>query len=309
MDNLRALQSQHLIGPKSELKVYSIGDFLNLTIPVREDIFSPILQTQSLSMLFARRGVGKTHIALNIAYAVAAGGKFLKWEAPQPRRVIYIDGEMPARAMQDRLAGIKKSTGLEPFADHFRLITPDMQELGMPDLSTLEGQEAIDPFVQTADFIVVDNLSTLARTGKENEAESWLSVQGWALNMRSQKKSVMFVHHAGKGGQQRGTSRREDVLDLVMELRQPSDYQAEEGARFEVHFTKARHLQGDGAKAFEARLDGEKWTHREIEDVQTEQILTLHRDGLSCREIAEETGISKSTVNRTLTKHGKTIKQ
>ena len=39
------------------------------------------------------------------------------------------------------------------------------------------------------------------------------------------------MHHAGKGGAQRGTSRREDVLDTVIALRQPQDYQSGEGAR------------------------------------------------------------------------------
>ncbi len=37
---------------------------------------------------------------------------------------------------------------------------------------------------------------------------------------------------------QRGTSRREDVLDTVIQLKRPKDYEPEDGGRFEVHFTK-----------------------------------------------------------------------
>ena len=42
-----------------------------------------------------------------------------------------------------------------------------------------------------------------------------------ATDARPGSKTVLFVHHSGKGGQQRGTSRREDVLDTVIALRYP----------------------------------------------------------------------------------------
>lgn len=280
------------------LKAYNIADFLGLNIPPQENILAPVIKTQSLSMLFAKRGVGKTHIALGIAYAIASGGEFLKWEAPKPRRVVYLDGEMPACAMQERLTEIVKNSETKAAPDYFTLLTPDMQEMGMPDISTKEGQIEIEPFIKDAEIIIVDNISTLARTGKENEAEGWLPVQGWALDMRSRGKSVLFVHHAGKGGQQRGTSRREDVLDLVLELRHPEDYRSDQGARFEVHFTKARHLSGNDANPFEAKLLDGGWSYMGIEDAEMKKVLELQADGLSYREIAEETGISKSKVQR-----------
>lgn len=34
---------------------------------------------------------------------------------------------------------------------------------------------------------------------------------------------------------QRGTSKREDVLDTVISLQQSDDYDAKEGASFEIH--------------------------------------------------------------------------
>lgn len=54
----------------------------------------------------------------------------------------------------------------------------------------------------------------------------------------------MFIHHAGKSGAQRGTSKREDVLDTVVALKRPGDYVTSQGARFEVHFEKARGIFG-----------------------------------------------------------------
>ena len=76
----------------------------------------------------------------------------------------------------------------------------------------------------------------------------------------------------------------------------------EEGARFEVHLTKARGVHGDDAKPFEARMQTSEgaaiWTVREMKDVQADQVAAMTRDSLSVRDIAEELGISKSKMSR-----------
>src|SRR5262249_29732034 len=118
--------------------------------------------------------------------------------------------------------------------------------------------------IADAYLIIVDNLSTLCRGLRENEADSWGPVQEWALRLRAAGKSVLFIHHAGKGGAQRGTSRKEDVLDTVISLRRPLDYDASQGARFEVHFTKSRGFFGDEASPFEAWLIEGRWRIGEI---------------------------------------------
>lgn len=92
--------------PNTELNPIGLNDFLRLELPPQEDILTPWLTTQGLAMIYAPRGVGKTHVALGIAYAVATGGEFLRWQAPKPRGVLYLDGEMPAKMMQERLKAI-----------------------------------------------------------------------------------------------------------------------------------------------------------------------------------------------------------
>jgi hypothetical protein len=113
---------------------------------------------------------------------------------------------------------------------------------------------------------------------------------------------VLIVHHAGKSGAQRGTSRREDILDTSISLRRPADYAPTEGARFEVHFEKARGIHGDLAKPFEAKMevrDGKSiWTVRELEDAALARVKALLDDGYSVRDVASEIGISKSKVQR-----------
>ncbi len=285
----------------------TIHDFLRVELPPRANILAPWLPTQGLAMIYSKRGVGKTHVGLGIAYAVASGGKFLKFEAPEPRRVLYVDGEMSAVVMQERLAAIVKASNAEPPApDFLKIITPDLQEHSIPDLSDPDGQEAIEEHLDGVSLVIIDNLSTIFRHGNENEAESWLPAQEWALSLRRRGVSVLFIHHAGKGGQQRGTSRHEDVLDSVICLKHPGDYTPTEGARFEIHFEKARGLHGDALKPFEARMeiqdDATLWTLRDIEDRLTEQVAELKNLGLTQRDIAKELDLGLGTVNRHIKK-------
>ena len=287
---------------KSGLVVLDIRDFLALDIKPRELILAPVIPFQGLVMVYAARGIGKTHFALHVSYAVASGQTVFRWKAATPRRVLYIDGEMPASAMQERIAGIVASYRQEPTPGFMRIITPDTQPDFMPNLATPEGQAAIAPYLEGVDLLVVDNLATLCRAGRENESEGWLPVQEWILSLRRRGMSALLVHHANKGGGQRGTSSREDVLDTVISLRRPQDYRPEEGARFEVHLEKARGIIGDDAKPFEAKLiqngDALVWACRDIEDMELEMVARLHADGLPIRDIAEETGLSKSKVGR-----------
>ena len=287
----------------TNLQADDIGAFLALEIPPREMVLAPFLPTQGLAMLFAMRGIGKTHLSLGIGYAVASGGAFLRWTAPGARRVLFIDGEMPAGTMQERVAAIVAGPDKEPpDTSYFRIVTPDRQDNGIPDLSTQAGQAAVEAILGDTELLILDNLSSLFRSGRENEAEGWVPVQAWLLSLRRRGISVLFVHHAGKQGRQRGTSYREDVLDSIISLRRPGDYQASEGARFEVHYEKSRGFTGDDALPFEAKLettDGTAdWTIKDLEDSRAEQVAQYINDGYSQKETSDLLGIDKSGVSR-----------
>lgn len=310
-DRQKALYAEQSTGttPEASEKAIclSIDEFLKKQLPPRETMLSPWLTKQSLFMIYAWRGIGKSWLALSLAYSVACGGSYLGWNAPKKRRTVFIDGELPAPTLQERLSMIVNSFDSEPDPDGFKILTPDLQPKGiMPNLSNPIGREMIDEHVSDCDLIIVDNLSTLCRSGKENEGESWLPVQEWALKHRAQGRSIGFVHHAGKGGAQRGTSRKEDVLDTVINLRRPPEYDSSEGARFELHFEKARNVTGDDAQPLEIELctnDASiEWKYKPASDVILDRIEALADDGASRQEIIAETGISRFQLKRMIDK-------
>ena len=277
------------------------AELLEREFPPREILLSPLLPSKGLAMLFAERGVGKTWIALNIGHAIAGGGMFLRWQAPLPRRVCYVDGEMPGSALQERYASIVANSEFDAPEANFRLIAADMQDDGLPDLADPTAQHFFDDAIQDAELIIVDNLSTICRSLRENEADSFGAVQAWLIRQRAAGRSVLLVHHAGKAGDQRGSSKKEDVLDTVVRLRRPINYNASDGAHFEIHYLKSRNFYGDDALPFEARLADGKWTVSEIVSANGDEAIQKLRDeGMSIRDIAERLGMSKSAVSRKL---------
>ncbi|HNN29921.1 MAG TPA: MarR family transcriptional regulator, partial [Agitococcus sp.] len=169
--------------------------------------------------------------------------------------------------------------------------------------ATLEGQQALEPYLQGIKLIVIDNISTLCRSGRENESEGWIVVQEWALRQRAAGRSVLFVHHAGKGGNQRGTSKREDVLDTVINLKRPIDYEPSHGASFEIHFEKTRGFSGEDAEPLSCQLGHDQhgqtaWLYSRLEDSTFDKVVNLINEGLSQAEIASELDINKSNVSR-----------
>jgi putative DNA primase/helicase len=286
-----------------DIRPLTAAEFLRLELPPRQKIVAPWLPEKGLAMIYSPRGVGKTLLGMTAAYAIAAGANFLGFKIEKPRKVLYIDGEMPAQTMQDRLAAIVNGFAEQPpTPEHFRILLSDLREYGLPDLATPEGQAWIDAQVGEAEVIVLDNISTLVRSGKENEAEAWLPIQSWLLRHRRAGRAIVFFHHAGKGGAQRGTSRREDVLDTVISLRRPSDYSPDQGARFELHYEKCRGFYGDEARPFEAQYevrDGAAvWTRTELVNADRARVVAAMKEGMSIREAAEVLGMHRSKVER-----------
>ena len=286
----------------ARLKPLDIAALRALNIPPREMILNPAIPEKGSVMLYAGRGTGKTFFAIGMAVAVSTGTAFLKWDAPKPRRVLHLDGEMAASELRERIVQAVAACGVEPKPGMLNILSADLIEFGIGNLASVDVQQELEACLVGVELLVLDNLSSLTAVIRDNDAESWNPIQEWLLRLRRRGVSVLIVHHAGKSGGQRGTSRREDILDTSISLRRPADYTPTEGARFEVHFEKARGIHGDRAKPFETKMevrDGKSiWRMRELEDAELARVKALCDDGLSIREIAAEMGLSKSKVQR-----------
>lgn len=271
----------------------------------REEILSPWILSQSLNMVYAPRGIGKTFVALEIGIAISSGTKCFHWEAQTPRRVLYIDGEMSGINMQERIKKICDSKDKKPFRkEYFKFLNQDTlpDDIVMPDLATTQGQAMIEPLLRDVDLIIIDNISTLFPSHKENDADSWAPIQTWLLRQRRFGRSVLLVHHAGKNGTARGSSRKEDCLDCVISLKRDKDYSPDQGATFSVSFEKARHLVGKAAEpvkfTLDASSDAPAWSVTRLEEERLNRLKLLLDEGETPENIQDELDISRATYYR-----------
>lgn len=307
-DRIRAAmdeEAENVIDLFRPATVRSYAELMGLDIEPRPTLLAPILRNQDLAMIHGPRGTGKTLLGLSIGWAVATGGTCLRWSAGAAAPVLYVDGEMPLSTLQERLARIAAGAPTTLPADRipFRILAADDQETAIPTLSTPAGQRVVEPHLEGVRLLVVDNISTLLSTDDENDAAAWTEAQQWLLSLRRQGIAVLLIHHSGKNGGQRGTSRREDVLDLVLGLRRPCDYHAQDGARFEIHTEKARGLTGDAVEPFEVQLEVGRmaeftWSYVDLETEQRNRALSMLNDGMPAAAVAAELKVHRASVYR-----------
>ncbi|MEQ1952258.1 AAA family ATPase [Mesorhizobium yinganensis] len=286
------------------IRAIRLDELVEMNFPPPEFLMKPWLAVGNIAMIHSARGSAKTWLGLSVSYAMAESKELLGWTAEKPRRVLFVDGEMGIAALQKRLSHMGLSKNLW-------VLTPDQfynRQLSKPDIATKEGQEVLNKIIEAEgiEVIVLDNISTLVRTGVENEAESWMPLQEWALAQRQQGRAVVFVHHEGKGGKPRGSSKREDVLDVMVGLTERKDLVRGEESAFELTFTKTRHFAGEDARSRIVRLSMEDgglatWT---VEDSRgaTEQkrakVVELLHEGMKQKDIAEKLGLTAARVSQ-----------
>ena len=152
--------------------------------------------------------------------------------------------------------------------------------------------------------IVLDNIGSLAPGADENDKSVWDPINQWLLQMRFAGISSIFIHHLNKKMEQRGTSSREDNVDISITLTSPKESRPEDGLRMIATFTKKRIPIEEYPKVEETEFQALKygdqiqWTWKPAEVDLREKIKALSEEGLTTKEIAETVNKSIRTVQR-----------
>ncbi len=275
-------------------------------------LLEPWLPYKGSALIYAAAGVGKTLFTLNVAYALCSGGNFLKYSAPSPKRVLYVDGEMTYSIMHSRLMDIVNQQGkLTEFTqDNFFLLTPDkVYPLKLPKIDTPEGQLFYNRIMEEnkIDVVIFDNFATLS-VFDESSAEEWKFLQDWFIELRSGGKTIICVHHAGKDGKgYRGTSKMLDCVDTAISLQNLSgtvfESEITNVKKFKIDYQKSRTFGGLDSLAFEVILSMGVWTCESVEKNNTTKIIEMYRDlGIKPNDIALELCINRSHVYKIIKK-------
>jgi hypothetical protein len=292
------------------LIVHELDGFLDLKVAQREPLLvttehaTTILSQRSINQLFAWRGAGKSMLAFGISGALATGGKFLAWAATGRAKVLFVEGETPDAQLQERARLLVGEAG-----GFFRIVTLDQQPSGIPNLGSASGQAALEAVRGDSEVLILDSISTLTRFGT-NDEEEWLDFLGWFRHLRSRGLCVLFLHHAGKSGMQRGHSRSEDMLDVSIKLERASDEEEQAGLNVNLIFDKFRgDRSGVRNLVVEFSLGKWKWQTRADEKRQVLEAYLKDHPGAANRTIARdnpELG-SHMAVSRLRRKFGLTV--
>lgn len=172
-----------------------------------------------IGFVFAKRGVGKTWFGMDLAKSIATSESFGPWETHGSRRVLYVDGEVSAAGVQQRNNALSIDSTNFVHLNHELLF--EMEQKTM-DIADPEQQRAFLLLcnLHGIKVVILDNLSCLAPMCDENNGVDWSSqLLNWVLAMRRNGITLIFIQHAGRSGEMRGHSRREDPANWIIRLR------------------------------------------------------------------------------------------
>ena len=277
----------------------SSQELSTLNIHQRPLLIDEWCKVGDLGFIFASRGLGKTWKAMHLAHGLATGKDVGPWKIHAQVKVLYLDGEMPPADVKQRDRALGNPTSNLVYINHEILFERTGKIM---NLANLEFQNATLLFCIQNDFKVLflDNLSCLASGVDENTAIDWEKILPWLLRLRRAHITVIFIHHAGRNNQMRGSSKREDPAFWVLRLDPPNDPEDKPGAHFISHFTKWRSslkpktYQWDYSPTLNGQIT------LQFKEVSHLSILrSLVEAGLdSCSTIAEEMNLSPGYVSK-----------
>ena len=291
--------------------VMSLSEFMAQPIKPRDYLVYPWLSASSLNMVFAARGLGKSWFVHKLALCLVTGVKFFSWIVPRKFRVLLVDGEMPKATLHKRFT-FQVGKAVPPGLDI--LTSEDLWLMGDPlNFNGAETQAKFQNMLdalalrgQKPDLIIIDNLSSTTSGIDENDNGAQDGLLRWEMSLRHRGYAVLLVHHSGKNGEQRGASRREDLLDTVIRLSAPANLpEPAIGACFEIAFTKTREERPTPDKLTVVMGKGSnnqaewKIVQAVSDDVRILQLIHDHAPK-SNRELAALLGMAPTTAGKKL---------
>jgi hypothetical protein len=307
MDIPRPQEYETTNDPLSWLEAMALGTLTSCDLQAahlnpRDKLIGDWCLAGDLGFIFAPRGVGKTWLGMYFAKCLATGKDCGPWKIHAKASVLYLDGEMPAADVKTRDFALGESNLNLAYINHEILFERTSKSMNLADT---DFQSATIQFCKQTgrSILFLDNLSTLTSGVDENKAIDWERILPWLLRLRREQITVIFIHHAGRSGQMRGHSKREDPSAWIISLSSPANdpNNAILGAHFISSFTKWRNAPRKPASLewnFTPMPDNEILVRHEVTepiDVFRFLIESGIHDG---KELAEEMNLSRGRITQ-----------
>jgi len=216
---------------KDNNELYEAADIINLELPITEDISKHFLTIEEIkdqgiekpkvlmkpwlieggtNFLYSEAGVGKSLLAISIAYLLGLNKydyenvEIKDWQVKNPTGTLYLDGELGLTEMYERLSHYKwlgnqiQNKEIKVFCrNNYRIITgKDFS------LSERKNQKAvIDWFKKNPHYklLIIDSVSTCFDLENENDNSEWnKKINPFLADLRALGVAHIVLHHSGK---------------------------------------------------------------------------------------------------------------
>lgn len=241
----KANGAQHDPSPDAQiaamLATLTLDRWPAMNLPPRDWLIEGFLSTTTRMMIVGQTGAGKTLFALDLAAALATGGRMLDWPVKRSCRVMYLDGELPAETMQERTEAVTKVFG--PSANLLILNRDVIPKGWMEPLNWDQGEAWLLKMVEVwkPDVIVYDSIAFLTLIDLK-KPEEWQRVAALMNRLTGQRIGQILMHHTGyDASRSYGDATKEWNQDTVLTLAKPEDDDDENpSGRVIMRFSKAR---------------------------------------------------------------------
>ncbi|MEI6057159.1 MAG: AAA family ATPase [Lentisphaerota bacterium] len=251
-------------------------------------IVNYILRKRFLMLLYAYTGIGKSWVGLSIAIAlIHKKSVFIgKWDTDgENHKVFYASGEMDdgeigerVKLLHETYAGpdINKDNFILKLGTYHNLVAPEDQEEFEKAIHRATMHEGT-PGLKVS-LVVLDNLSTLTTNGEL--PGNWDKLFRWICKLKEKGITVIVIHHEGKKGDIRGTSKISDKADMKIHALQAS---TNDNVSLFFKCEKPRSVPKSFVASFKAEIDlkapSTGWVTSEMTDEEYAELNAKIKEG------------------------------
>jgi AAA domain len=183
--------------------------------PDHEWVVEPVLPAGRQVAIFSPAKQGKSLLSLELAAALSAGREIFGHESSGPLHVVYIDMEMTASDLHERVVDLDYNADDLEKLHYYQLCA-------LNPLDRQEGATQLMALVKThcAQVVILDTMARVVG-GDENDADTYRAFYKFTGSQLKQAGiTLLRLDHAGKDGArgQRGSSGKNDDVDVVWHL-------------------------------------------------------------------------------------------
>lgn len=179
-----------LITPKNLAELHQLnGD--------RDFLIDPFISPQSITQVVGFNGHGKTLWLMSLLWAASLGKSFGAGSVDKAINVLYLDYELSATTIVDRIDQL--STGLGDMPESMSIWAASVSDIDL-DLNSGQGITNLQKLLEQTNpqVVVIDTVRSAWQGMEENSPAAWVKVNQLCMAIRNTGRAVVFVHHRNK---------------------------------------------------------------------------------------------------------------